>query len=432
MTAGSRNPMVRLASLLGCTEGQAYTVAIGVVLTVVMVWAGVPATLVDRVEEVSAPVAPPTSVIPELDRPDELPRSPLAPAPLRSAAPRVEPTPEGERRRTAASPAPTAPPAPASNLGRARIAANVGRPGAPDGVAALPDRRILVATNNGGTRGANAPSEVIRYSPDGHRERSVTIDGQPETRTSGLGGLVVDGARNAYVSDTATARIVRVDAAGAQRTYVELPDIPACGLLASADACEEGARDDRPAPRGLAIDEGGALLVADAGQAVVWRVDVSARPAPWMTFPETDPPVAVAVEGAESVLVLVSRSFDLASPGRGVLHRFAVRSDGSAGDGAVLTMTEALSEPTGVAVGAGGEIVLALTGQNALVLLSSDGTERDRLEAADVEGRTGVPLDGPSGVVLDGRSAWVTNGSPRSNAEANWVVFEIRLSVGRG
>jgi hypothetical protein len=424
--------MTWVASVLGCTEGQAYTLAIGIVLTVVTVWAGVPATLVERVDDVSAPVAPPPSlVMPEGDAErTETVRSPLAPVPVRSSAPPPARAPNAGPQPGVASPAPSAPPAPASDLGPPRIAANVGRPGAPDGVAALTDGRILVATNNGGTRGANAPSEVIRFSPDGARERSVTIDGQQQARTSGLGGIVVDGARNVYTTDTATARIVRIDPAGSQRTYVEIPDIAACGLLASADACEEGARDDRPAPRGVAIEEDGTLLVADAGQAVVWRIDVSARPAPWKTFPDTDPPVAVATEDAGSVLVLVSRSLDVERAGRGVLHRFAVRADGSPGEGSVVTITEALSDPSGVAVGGAGEIVLTLSGQNAVVLLSADGKERDRLEAAEAEGRTGVPLDGPSGVVLAGRSAWVTNGSPRSNTEANWVVFEIQLSVG--
>jgi sugar lactone lactonase YvrE len=206
---------------------------------------------------------------------------------------------------------------------------------------------------------------------------------------------------------------------------VEFPDLGACALLVSADACEEGARDDRPAPRGLALDGAGNLFVADEGQAVVWLVDVRGRPALWRAFPDTDPPVAAAVERSGSVLVLVARSVDPSRAGNGVLHRFATRG----GQGSVVAVTEPLSEPSGVAVGPGGEIVLALAGGNALALLSADGRERDRLEAADVEGRTGVPLDGPSGVVVSAGSAWVTNGSPRSNTEANWVVFEVPLGA---
>lgn len=421
-----RNPMARLAGLLGCTEGQAYTLVIGIVLTVATVWAGVPPTLVDRAEG-RFPLAAPAPVAPMVE-PIAEPRLPLAPVPLRVSPTARDVAMPRAPTSVVASPAPLAPGSMATRLGNARIAASVGQPGAPEGVGVLADRRVTVATNNGGTRGANAPSEVVRFSPEGVRERAVTIEGQSPARTSGLGGLVIDGARNVFVTDTAGARIVRVDVSGRQDTYVELPDIGACAALISADACEQGAADDRPAPRGVAIDRDGALLVADPGQAVVWRIGLNGKPTLWQSFPETDSPVAVAFEGSGTALVLVSRSLDVSRAGRGVLHRFAMRPDGSPGTSTVVIETDVLSEPSGVAVGAMGEIVMALTRDNAIVLLTADGKLRDRLEAAEIESHTGVPLDGPAGVAVFGSSAWVANGSPRSNTEAHWVVFEVPLT----
>ncbi len=41
-------PMRRLASLLGCTEGQAYTLVIAIIVTIVAIWLGVPPTLRER------------------------------------------------------------------------------------------------------------------------------------------------------------------------------------------------------------------------------------------------------------------------------------------------------------------------------------------------------------------------------------------------
>lgn len=425
MRSVERHPMARLARVLGCTEGQAYTLVIAVVLTVAAVWAGVPPTLVDRTQVVPA-IAPRAPLAPAVE-PVAEDRSPLAPVPFPDPASPIVITPPPSAPPAASAEPRVAQPSAATRLGNARIAATVGQPGAPDGIGVLADGGAVVSTNNGGTRGASGPSEVIRFSPEGVRERSVQIEGQSQARTSGLGGLVIDGAGNIFVSDTPGARVLRVDRTGRQNTYAELPDVGACALLASADVCEQGSMDDRPTPRGLALDSNGVLLVADAGQALIWRIGIDGKPALWESFPETDPPTAVAFEPTDSVLVVVSRSLEVSRAGVGLLHRFETRTDGSAGRSSVVMTSEAFAEPSAVAVGPAGEIVVALQRANAVVLLSADGKQRDQLEAADVEARTGVPLDGPSGVTVALGSAWVTNGSPGSNTEANWVVFEVPL-----
>lgn len=423
----ARDPMTWLARRLGCTEGQAYTLAIAIPLTVAMIWAGVPPTLKDRVNAgtnlTARPIPAPQDAPDPLVGPDRTPlaRSPLAPVTIPPAAVPADPAPATPQAAPATPRATIAPPRTAMALGPPRIAAVVGQPGAPDGVGTLPDGRLVVATNNGGTRGANAPSEVITFTAEGVRERTVTVEGQSGVRTSGLAGLVVDAAGNAFIADTAGARILRVSMTGSQATYADIPDVGACALLASAESCEDGARDDRPAPRGLALSPSGELLVADVGQAIVWQIDVTGKATVWRSMPESDPPVAVAGERSGAVLVLVSRSADPSRAGQGVLSRY--RS--ATADAEVVTITEALADPSGMGVGPGGEIVVTVTGTNAILLLSPDGRQHHRLEATEVEGRTGVPLDGPASVTATDEAVYVTNGSPRSNTAENWVVFEI-------
>ena len=83
-----RSPAARVASALGCTEGQAYTLVIGVIVTVVTVWIGIPPTLRDRVttvrsigsEQIDDVPAVPTT--PETRNDSGPSRAPLAPVPL--------------------------------------------------------------------------------------------------------------------------------------------------------------------------------------------------------------------------------------------------------------------------------------------------------------------------------------------------------------
>ena len=427
----SWSPIVRIATALGCTQGQAYTLVIALVLAVATIWLGIPPTLRERVAAVAAQeptvaTAPPFVPGPN---PTAAPRSALAPVPVEPSEPPRVPQPSARPMPTAPA-APAAPRPSATELGAVRIAATVPEPGAPDGVGIDPQGRTVVATNNSTTRGTSGASVVFRFTPDGNAAGSVAIEGQPSTRTAGLGGLVVDGAGRAFITDTATARILRVDIdARRQATYAQIPDLPACGLVAVADACEPGTRDELPQPRGLVLDPSGGLYVADVSQAMIWYVDTAARAKPWAFFEDTDAPVALARERNGSILVGVARSLSPDRVGRGSLHRIEVRSDRSAGERKAVLTTEPLDDPSGIAVGEGGEIVLSLTGANALVLLGPDGKERDRIDATEAESRTGIPLDGPGGVVASGRSVWVSNGSPRSNTAANWVVFEVGLGA---
>lgn len=430
-----RSPAARVATALGCTEGQAYTLVIGVVVTVITVWIGIPPTLRDRVTSVrsiasersdEAPIVPATPE-PRSDR--DGPRAPLAPVPPEPMPPPGVSSPNGASD-TDPPPAtprrPTAPASPARSFGVTRIAARVGQPGAPDGVAIDSQGRTHVATNNGLGRGGEGRSRIFRYASDGNLDGEVVVTGQAETRTSGLTGLVLDADGFVFALDTAPARVLRADlGTGDQATYEQIPDLAACGLVSSSDTCEPGAHDERPLPRGIALDGRGNLFVTDSNQELIWRIAPTGTVQPWAVFAEGEVPAGVAIDNEGDVVVVLSRSGD-SGPAAGAVIHVDVRSDGTAGRRTMFAETEPLAGPVGLAVTSTGEVVVALADADAVMLLGRDGKELDRLDAAGAEGDSGKALDTPTGVFVAGGRAFVTNQAPSDSSA--WVVFSIELN----
>jgi sugar lactone lactonase YvrE len=440
--------MPRIAGALGCTEGQAYTLLLGIVMTVAAALLGLPPTMRDIADVggtsagggVSAAPPPP----PSSDTPSGAPE--LAPPPVAVAA---APLPTGDGPAIAASPAPTAvvapaPPAPPAaatgpsaptataptGFGAAQLAARVGDPGAPDGVAVDGTGRLLVATNNALIRGRQGPSKVIRYGADGKVDDELVVQGQAATRTSGLTGLALAADGTVLALDAAPARVLRLDLdRGRQATLAALADLPACAPTAASAACEHGA-DDRPEPRDLVVDQHGGVLVSDSGQGVIWRVPPGGRAMPWFVFPDAEAasrPTGLALDPAGALLVATTVSLQ-PSAGAGQVQRIAVGADGGPGERTTVAEIEPLSGPMGLAVTPGGGIVVALATADAVVLLGPDGAERARLTADQVAAAAGVPLDGPTGLALRGRSLVVTNQSPTANDASHWVVFDVPLT----
>lgn len=428
MNAGA--PIRRLASALGCTEGQAYTLVIGTLVTVVAVWLGVPPTLRERPAAaptfgVTAPV-PPVPVEPTPSSASApTPVSPLAPVPITPATVAATAGPSPREPEPSASPTPA--PRPFTRFGRASVAGRVGSPGAPDGVAARPDGGFVVATNNGFGRGEQGPSAVITYGPTGRPEREIAVAGQSSMRTSGLTGAVLDATGAAFVLDTAPARVLRVGVSGAVDVYAEIPDLPACGA-SGTQGCEPGTRNDAPLPRGIALDAAGGLYVTDAAQSLIWRVSTAPRVSPWMALDDTDAPSGVALDPQGSLVIAIGRPLGTAAAQPGAVVRVQVRPGPVPGRTSTLAETAPFDAPAGLAVAPAGDIVLSLQGANAVVLLSPSGRELARLDAARVDADTGVPLDGPTGVAIHRDRALVTNQSPRSNDSDHWTVFRLELA----
>jgi len=447
--AHGHGPMVRLAGLLGCTEGQAYTVLLGTVVALVAALLGLPPTLRDVTESAAggdtavsaAPAPPPNSDTPaptgEVAAPPAAGvAAPAAGGEVPGASARVPDAVAAPATPDAPAPSPPSPsdpaaPAavvPATGFGAAQLAARVGAPGAPDGVAVDGAGRIHVATNNALLRGQPGASKVIRYAPDGRVQRELVVEGQDGARTGGLTGVAIAADGTVLVLDSAPARVLRVDLdGGRQATYASISDLPACGPAAATAACEAGA-DDRPQPRALVVDATGALFVSDSGQGVIWRVPAGGRPSPWFVFADAAAsPTGIALDPTGDLLVATTLSLE-SSSGGGQLQRIDVRRDGTAGRRTTVAAIDPLSGPLGLTVTPDGGVVVALSTSNVLVLLGPDGTERARLTAEQVEAAVGVPLDGPTGLAVRGRSVVVTNQSPTANDASHWVVFDVPLT----
>jgi hypothetical protein len=416
ITEPGRGLMVRVAGLLGCTEGQAYTALIGVALAVTAsLFALPPADGVRGLptaggnELASAPVPPAGTDTPVEAPPDP----PSAPPPALVAEPPTGEVPVDPI--TPEVPPPSVGPTPAfiaNGFGAADVMARVGPPGAPEGIAVDRTGRVYVATNNGVARGGPGASKVMRFGPGGRLEKQLTVQGQSAARTNGLTGLTITTDGSVLALDTAPARVLRLDLdRGRQETHATLPDVP--GL-------------DGPAqPRSLTVAPGGVLFVTDSGQGMIWRISTDGTAEPWHVFAKSEATSAtgITLDANGDILVVAS------TPLQGSVYRIDVQRDGTAGTRTTLVTLEPLAGPAGISATPGGGMVVAMASSNELVLLGPDGAEQARLTAEEVAQHADVPLDGPTGVVASGRSLLVTNQSPRANDESHWVVFDIELTT---
>lgn len=421
--------MKGVARRLGCTEGQAYTAAIGLVLALAAALIGLPPTLrtagapalgsTSGQDLAVAPSPPANTDTPVDDAPAPSP-SPLVPAPDRDgpAAPWAAPTSPERPSPAAADPASPPPPPPATVVatafGDARLLARVGSPGAPDGVAVDDRGRVLVTTDNGLLRGEAAPSKVLRYGTDGRLEAELVIAGQDRARAGGLTGITVTRDGHVLVLDTAPARVLRVDLdRGSQETVAVVPDLPG---------------DGRPQPAGLALDGDGTAYITDAGQGVIWRLSASADVSPWYVFADAEAaagPTGIALDAAGDLLVATAVSLR-ESPAAGLVQRIDVRPDGAAGERTTIATTSHLSGPAGLAVADGGAVVVTLQEADEILLLGPEGDERALVTREQVQRATGLPLDGPAGIAFHAGAVVVANQAPTGDP-SHWAVFVIDL-----
>src|SRR5437764_3545838 len=320
VSTGSGSTVGRLAARFGMSEGQLYTLVIGLVVGLATAAIGIPPTLRDRPAAVArAPLTPrtagaPTAAVPgdtESVAPSPSARA-AAPAPAAaspapassSAAPRtataLNATSEAQTQTTAVSGSSAPGYADGGKLGDVESLATVGSPGAASGVAVDKDGGFFVATDNGGGLGEAGPSKVIHYSSAGTVDRSYTVTGQPESHNRGLSGVVLDGDERLAVLDASTARVLRIDRdSGAHTELTTLPDLPGCTLDQTAQ-CEPSPLTAKPLPQAAAYLLNGDLLVADAGQGVLWSVDPFGATTIWdksTDYTSTDiGPSGVAVE----------------------------------------------------------------------------------------------------------------------------------------
>jgi sugar lactone lactonase YvrE len=285
-------------------------------------------------------------------------------------------------------------------VGDTTVFAAIGTPGHPDTTIVLPGGDIAVSTNRG-ARGAEGPSKVFRYRPDGRLVRTYTITGQ-SSGDHGTMGMAVDRQGRLYLADYAPARVLRIDLrTGVQKTYAALPDLPTCdtGIV----PCDNGVGNARPWTDGLAFDRSGRLLVTDLAQGTVFRVPNGGGEAQvWLQGPElrsTFGANQLQLTPDGDLLLSVTSSAMPGLTGRGVLYRVDVDRSGSAGTLTQLYATAPGEGPDGFALGTSGRIYLVTLVTDRLVVLAPDGTE----QRSFVRPFTGdAPFDSPSSATLVG------------------------------
>jgi sugar lactone lactonase YvrE len=426
----SRFGVARLAERFGITEGQVYTLAIGLVIGLTTAAIGIPPTLRDHPGLRAA-----LRVGPPADAPGAKPEASPSASPPDVGAPPAEsyasPSISGassfspsnsvnygadqaQSPSVSGSSSNSGPAyADGGKLGDVEKVTTVGSPGAPSGIAVDDDGGFYVATDNGGSLGEPGPSKVLHYSATGTLDRTYTISGQPESHARGLSAVVLDHNGHLFVLDAATARVLRIDlASGAQTDLTKLNDLPTCSP-GQTGACEPGLSNNKPVAQAAALTSAGDLLVADSGQGMIWKVGPTGATTVWdsssdYVSPDVGP-AGLAVDRDGSVLLVVSKSV-MAGLG-GIVYRVT-----SPGTHTKLYGSDPNSTPNGIAVGSSGRIYLAATGANSLIVLDKSG--------AVVQKITSPAFSKPFGMAWRGHSLLLTNQSPAAGDDpSSWNVL---------
>jgi outer membrane protein assembly factor BamB len=432
---GLGNPVAALGRVLGVTEGRAYTIVIGLVVASLLAVFGIPQTL-GHVTPVTAPARPPGPAV----APPKAAAPPAATVAAAPAAPAASPSLSFSQPATSTSDtfssSPSASDEPVDQavsvvpFGTTTLFAAVGAPGAPEGVAVAKDGTVFVGTDNGSKRGQPAASHLLAFGADGKLAHDFAITGQASGHAEGLTGVAVDPAGGVVVADLGTTppRLLRIDPAnGAQSAVADVPDLPACVLVINASACEPLALDNKPRPTSLAFDAAGNLYVGDAAQATIWRLDAGTKVLkPWYQSNDlatADGAAGLLIDGDGNLLFTAGTTLDTGNPAAGSLFKVPVTPTGAAGTRSLVAKFANGEAPSGVALGPGGTIVVALRAANAIAVVAADGTMTRVVNPNNGP----IPFDAPIGLALRDNAVLVTNQSAANDA-THWSVLSVSVA----
>ena len=256
-------------------------------------------------------------------------------------------------------------------------------------------------------------------------------EGAPATGTplSGPAGLVVDGAGNVFVAETANDRVRRIEAATGLVWTTAGGGSPADGLGDGGPATSARLYE----PRGLALDAGGSLLIADQWHHRVRRVDlgtgvistVAGNGDSYGALGDGGPavnaslslPAEVVADGAGNLFVADSGHARVrrVDAGTGVIETVAGDGTwGSSGDGGPATAAR-LANPRGLALEPGGGLLIADTENDRVRRVDPVTGQIDTVAGnGDSYGNPGdggpateAVVAGPADVVAGGGAFWV-------------------------
>lgn len=408
-----------VAARLNCTEGQVYSMAIGlVVATVLTVTGSVP--LGKAVEAAAAgqppgtvladpgltPVDPATGLpandpgaaeVPELSGPGDLGSTPLGGG-GGIDVPNVDPTDE-----------PTDPVDPPVTEDPLAELFKIGAPGFPAALVADAEQ-LYVGTDNTTTD----PSTIGVYDRTGGLDRTITMKGQPDTKDGGISAAALVG-ETLYVTDRSRASLVRIEGE-AQGTLAELPDLPAC-VLGVSGTCQPGVEDRKPSPTGLVVI-GGFAYISDAAQGTIWRYDFAGNElTAWYSNADMtngSGPTGLATDGSQLVFS-VSSAIDPGALLQGAVYRLAIGADGAPGARTLAAAFPEAADPGPVAIGSGGTIYVALLGAGGVSTIASDGAVAELAGASAFPAPRGLALaEGVLYVADAGKEPSKTSGTVRT------------------
>ena len=432
-------PVALVAGRLGCTEGQLYTMVVGLVVALLLGIPGIPAALRDRPARQRTEVALRPFGGGQSATPTSIPVAVAPPAATTGDVNVVPPfrvPPVGVSAATASPTAAVDSPSESPGEvdvrtavpGTIEVFARIGHPGAPGGIAVAADGTVHVTTDNGTARGSRGASHVFSFDPAGRPTADRTITGQRAGRVGGLTGAAVDPiGGDIAVLDPDGARILGIDvASGAQTVLATVPDLPACLVSLGVGLCQPGVEDRRPSPASAVYDHARNLYFSDPAQGTIWRLRPGSRsPDVWYQssyFPSGDGPDGLVLRRG-SVHFTVGRTIDPSALDAGALYRLTVDAEGDAGE---LTLVHAFASgdrPGPLAVASDGIAYVVLRNSGAIVSLAPDGSRSGRI---DPPGAGPIPLDAPSAVAIVPGGLLVANG--RTSADpTRWAVLKVVL-----
>jgi len=406
-----------VARRVGCTEGQVYTIATGVVAAAMLLWSGISPLPSDSF---SAFVASPAAITRGAKAaPPTAPTPPVVPAPqlMSSLAPASADLATAGYPLDSSS-VPSSPPS-----GGPATFAVVGPPGAPGGIAVGPDGRVFVTTDNGDGRGRPGASHVFAFTDGGGAAGDLTLSGQPANHTEGATGVAVDRDGSIVVLDAATDRVLRSAADLSTVTVLAtIPDLKPCLLGVAAKPCEPGVTDHAPALVAAAFGGDGSLFVTDTGQATIWRLRPgAAAPEPWYQSQDLatgDGPSGLAFDSDGSILFTAGTTLDPSNVRGGALYRLTLGSDGAAGARTLVASFAPDDRPGALAVGPSGTAYVVVRKTATIVAIAHGATMPVATDGLP------MPLDAPSGLALTGDRLLIANGSTSTDA-SHWAVLSL-------